>query len=68
MPVLADPYETMTIYNERAMNNISGGNIIYTEANFEAFRNGTRRTTDWTSCSSPTILRKPSRIEYYGWD
>lgn len=49
MPVLADPFETMTLYNERAMNNINGGNIIYTEADFEAFRNGTRRTTDWTS-------------------
>lgn len=49
MPVLADPYETMTLYNERAMNNISGGNIIYTEADFEAFRSGARRTTDWTS-------------------
>lgn len=49
MPVLADPYATMTIYNERSMNNISGGSIIYTEKDFEAFRNGTRRTTDWTS-------------------
>ena len=49
MPVLADPYETMTIYNERAMNNINGGNIIYTEEDFEAFRNGTRRSEDWTS-------------------
>lgn len=49
MPILADPYETMTLYNERAMNNISGGNIIYTESDFEAFRSGARRTTDWTS-------------------
>ncbi len=49
MPVLADAYETMTLYNERAMNNINGGNIIYTEKDFEDFRNGTRRTTDWTS-------------------
>lgn len=49
MPVLANPYETMTLYNERAMNNINGGNIIYQEDDFEAFRNGTRRSTDWTS-------------------
>lgn len=49
MPKLADPYETMTVYNERSMNNISGGSIIYTEKDFEDFRNGTRRTTDWTS-------------------
>jgi len=49
LPVLADPYETMTIYNEMAMNNINGGNIVFTENDFEAFRTGARRTTDWTS-------------------
>jgi len=49
MPILADAFETMTLYNERAMNKISGGNIIYTQADFDAYRNGTRRTTDWTS-------------------
>lgn len=49
MPVLAGPLETMMLYNEKAMNNINGGNIIYHEDDFEAFRNGTRRTTDWTS-------------------
>ena len=49
MPVLADPFETMTLYNERSMNNINGGTIIYTEQDFEDFRNGTRRAEDWTS-------------------
>lgn len=49
MPVLADPFETMTLYNEREMNKINGGNIIYKESDFEDFRNGTRRSTDWTS-------------------
>jgi TonB-linked SusC/RagA family outer membrane protein len=49
MPVLADAFETMTLYNERAMNNINGGNIIYNDSYFEDYRNGTRRTTDWTS-------------------
>src|SRR5690606_13510156 len=29
LPLLADPFETMTIYNERAMNDINGGNIVY---------------------------------------
>lgn len=49
LPVLADPYETMTLYNEKSMNNINGGTIIYGEDDFEAFRTGSRRTTDWTS-------------------
>ena len=49
MPKLANAFETMTIYNERSMNNINGGNIVYTEKDFEDFRNGTRRSTDWNS-------------------
>jgi TonB-linked SusC/RagA family outer membrane protein len=49
MPKLADPFQTMTIYNERSMNNINGGSLIYGEDDFEEFRNGTRRTTDWNS-------------------
>ncbi|WP_282635562.1 SusC/RagA family TonB-linked outer membrane protein [Sphingobacterium thalpophilum] len=49
MPVLADAISAMTIYNERSMNNINGGSLIYTEKDFEDFRNGTRRSSDWTS-------------------
>lgn len=49
LPMLADPFQTMTLYNERTMNNINGGNIIFQEEDFEEFRNGTRRTTDWNS-------------------
>lgn len=48
-PRLADPYQTMTLYNEKSMNNINGGSIIYDEADFEAFRTGERRSTDWNS-------------------
>jgi TonB-linked SusC/RagA family outer membrane protein len=49
MPRLADPYQTMTLYNERSMNNINGGTIIYGEDVFEEYRSGARRTTDWNS-------------------
>ena len=49
MPRLADPYQTMTLYNERAMNRIDGGSIIYDEEDFEAFRSGARRATDWNN-------------------
>ncbi len=48
-PRLADPYETMTIYNEKSMNNVNGGNIVYGPDAFEEFRSGARRTTDWNS-------------------
>ena len=51
MPKLADPYETMTLYNERNNNIKNNGSYIpmYGENWFEEFRNGTRRTTDWNS-------------------
>jgi TonB-linked SusC/RagA family outer membrane protein len=49
MPKLADPYQTMTLYNEKSMNNINGGSIIYGEDEFDAFRSGARRSTDWNS-------------------
>lgn len=49
LPVLADAISAMTIYNEKSMNNINGGSPIYTEKDFEDFRNGTRRSSDWTS-------------------
>jgi len=49
MPVLADAISAMTIYNEKSMNNINGGSPVYTEKDFEDFRNGTRRSSDWTS-------------------
>ena len=49
LPTLANPYQTMTLYNEKSMNNINGGSIIYGPEDFEAFRSGERRSTDWTS-------------------
>ncbi|HTJ49290.1 MAG TPA: TonB-dependent receptor [Cyclobacteriaceae bacterium] len=49
MPKLADPYQTMTLYNEKSMNNINGGSIIYGPDKFEEFRTGARRSTDWNS-------------------
>lgn len=49
MPKLADPFQTMTLYNEQAMNKVGGGSIIYGEDKFEAYRNGTLRSADWNS-------------------
>ncbi|MCD9018816.1 TonB-dependent receptor [Fulvivirgaceae bacterium QH1ED-6-2] len=49
MPKLANAFETMTLYNEQTMRDIDKPSIIYDAADFEAFRNGTRRSTDWNS-------------------
>jgi TonB-linked SusC/RagA family outer membrane protein len=48
MPQLADAFESMTLYNERAWT-IDGRTIMYNSQMFEDYRNGTRRTTDWNS-------------------
>lgn len=49
MPELANAFQTMTLYNEKSMNNINGGSPTYTAADFAAFENGSRRSTDWNS-------------------
>lgn len=49
MPKLADAFNSMTLYNEKSMNNVNGGSLVYSEQDFENYRNGTRRTTDWNS-------------------
>ncbi len=47
MPKLLNAYQSMDLYNERAMNNVNGGAPVFTEDYYEAFRNGTRRQTNW---------------------
>ena len=48
MPKVVNAFDAMTLYNEKSMNNVDGsGSIYFTETEFEAYRNGTRRTTDW---------------------
>lgn len=47
LPLLCSPYQEMTLYNERNMNAIYGGSLIYTDADFAAFESGERTATDW---------------------
>lgn len=51
MPTLADAFESMTLFNERANTIQSDGSFvpIYGADKFEAYRNGTNPTTDWNS-------------------
>ncbi|MCW5912087.1 MAG: TonB-dependent receptor [Cyclobacteriaceae bacterium] len=49
MPKLADPFQTMTLYNERSMNNIDNPTIIYGSDKFEAYRTGQLRSADWNA-------------------
>lgn len=47
MPELASVYDALTISNEKSMNNINGGTIRYTPADFESYLSGARRTDNW---------------------
>lgn len=75
MPGLLDAFRTMDLYNERAMNNVNGGAPIYTEDFYNAFRNGTRRQTNWNDLvfanSSPeqnhniTVSGGSDKVQYF---
>src|SRR5690606_31374708 len=60
MPFLASAMDAMTIYNEKAMNNINGGTPIFKEQDFEDFRNGTKRSSDWTDLIFSTVSPQTS--------
>jgi TonB-linked SusC/RagA family outer membrane protein len=47
-------FDYMTLVNEQRMHNINGGTPLYTEADFEAYRNGTKVAANWQDA----IIRK----------
>lgn len=47
MPQLASVYDALTISNEQSMNNINGGTLRYTQADFDRYLSGARRTDNW---------------------
>ncbi|MDE6403389.1 MAG: carboxypeptidase-like regulatory domain-containing protein, partial [Muribaculaceae bacterium] len=47
MPRLADAFDAMTIWNEKGRRNINGGQLYYTQSDFDAFATGARVQTDW---------------------
>jgi TonB-linked SusC/RagA family outer membrane protein len=40
-------FDYMTLVNEQRLHNINGGTPLYTEADFEAYRNGTKVAANW---------------------
>jgi TonB-linked SusC/RagA family outer membrane protein len=44
-PVNATDY--MTLYNQQALHQANGGKIVFTPADFAAYANGTKQSTDW---------------------
>jgi TonB-linked SusC/RagA family outer membrane protein len=49
MPKPVGALDFMTLVNEQLLHNINGGQVKYTDADFAAYRNGTKKSTDWYS-------------------
>jgi TonB-linked SusC/RagA family outer membrane protein len=49
LPKSVDAIGYMTLVNERLLHNVNGGTPAYTDADFEAYRNGSKVSTDWYS-------------------
>ena len=47
MPKPVGALDFMTLVNEQLLHNVNGGQIKYTDADFAAYRNGTKTSTDW---------------------
>ncbi|SDE47894.1 TonB-linked outer membrane protein, SusC/RagA family [Mucilaginibacter pineti] len=49
LPKPVGAIDFMTLVNEQQLHNVNGGQIKYTDADFAAYRNGTKQSTDWYS-------------------
>ncbi|MET0244111.1 MAG: SusC/RagA family TonB-linked outer membrane protein, partial [Flavitalea sp.] len=47
LPATLNIEEYMTLRNEQARHNVNGGSPIFTDKDFEDYRNGTKQSTDW---------------------
>ncbi|SDQ01402.1 TonB-linked outer membrane protein, SusC/RagA family [Mucilaginibacter sp. OK268] len=47
MPKPVGALDFMTLVNEQLLHNVNGGQIKYTDADFAAYRNGTKTSTNW---------------------
>ena len=49
MPALTDVYDAMTLWNEKNLNAVIGGSVIFTEQDYEDYRTGKKMSSDWNS-------------------
>ena len=49
MPALTNVYDAMTLWNEKNLNAVTGGSVIFTEQDFEDYRTGKKMSSDWNS-------------------
>lgn len=51
LPKPVNATEYMTLYNQQALHQANGGKLVYTDADFAAYANGTKQSTDWYSAT-----------------
>ncbi|HEY4338126.1 MAG TPA: SusC/RagA family TonB-linked outer membrane protein, partial [Puia sp.] len=47
LPKPVNAIDYMTLVNQQALHNANGGILSYTQADFDAYRNGTKQSSDW---------------------
>ncbi|MFA6084981.1 SusC/RagA family TonB-linked outer membrane protein [Mucilaginibacter sp.] len=47
LPKAVGATDFMTLVNEQLLHNVNGGQVKFSQADFDAFNNGTRTSTDW---------------------
>ncbi len=47
LPKVLGAVDWMKLFNERSLHNVNGGAPVYTQADFDAYANGTKTSTDW---------------------
>jgi TonB-linked SusC/RagA family outer membrane protein len=60
-PKSSNAVEYMTLVNELSMHNVNGGTRVYTDAQIEEYRNGTKTSTDWQKA---TIRRHAAQQQH----
>ncbi len=60
-PKSSNAVEYMTLVNELNMHNVNGGSRIYSDAQIEEYRNGTKKSTDWQKA---TIRRSAAQTQH----
>ena len=60
-PKSSNAVEYMTLVNEMSMHNPNGGTRVYTDAQIEEYRNGTKKSTDWQKA---TINRSAAQTQH----
>ena len=61
LPKPVDAVDYMILSNELSQHNVNGGHISFTQEDIDAYRNGTKQSTDWYS---PVVRKAAPQIQH----